>query len=100
MGSWFISRCLKRLSDDFKLIISYADTTYNHDGAIYKSLNFVQDGVVPSDYWYVDGDGFVMHKRKLYKHAVKMSMKEAEFAELKGYRKVFGSHKIRFIMER
>jgi GNAT superfamily N-acetyltransferase len=100
LGSWFISRCLKRLSDDFKLIISYADTTYNHDGAIYKSLNFVQDGVVPSDYWYVDGDGFVMHKRKLYKHAVKMSMKEAEFAELKGYRKVFGSHKIRFIMER
>lgn len=100
LGSWFISRCLKRLPDDCKLVVSYADTTYNHDGAIYKALNFRVDGEVPSDYWYVDENGYVMHKRKLYKHASKMSMKESEFAESRGYRKVFGSKKIRFVIER
>lgn len=100
LASWFVSRCIKKLSDDIKLIISYCDTTYNHDGAVYKSLNFKLDGVVPSDYWYVDENGWVIHKRKLYSHAVKMSMKESQFAELYGYKKVFGGEKLRFILER
>jgi hypothetical protein len=52
-ASWFVSRAIKSLDAKFKAIISYCDTTFNHDGAIYKSLNFVQDKIIRPDYWYV-----------------------------------------------
>lgn len=99
-ASWFISRCMKRLPEQYKLIISYCDTTFNHDGATYKACNFVQDRIVPPDYWYVAEDGWVMHKLTLYQHAVRLKMKEGEFAEAHGYQKVWGKEKLRFIYKR
>lgn len=100
LASWFVSRCLKLLDSKYKLIISYCDTTFNHDGATYKALNFKQDKVVRSDYWYADQSGWVMHKKTLYGKAVRLSMTEAEYADKFGYKKVFGTEKLRFIMER
>jgi len=99
-ASWFVSRCLKKLPDKYKLIISYCDTTFNHDGAVYKSLNFKPDGDVPPSYWYTDENGWTMHKKTLYQRAVKMKMKEREYAETNGYVKVWGSKKLRFVYER
>lgn len=99
-ASWLISRCIKSLDSKYKLIISYCDTTFNHDGATYKACNFKEDGKVPADYWYVDENGWVMHKKALYSRAVKFSMKEKDYAEKNGYRKVFGKEKLRFIYER
>ena len=96
--SWFVSRCIKLLDGRFKLIVSYCDTTYNHNGAIYRACNFKPDGEVNPDYWYVSNDGWVMHKRTLYGHAVKMAMTELEFANKHNYKKVFGSKKLRFIL--
>ena len=93
--SWFVSRCIKKI--DAKLVISYCDTTYNHDGAIYKACNFMQDKVVPADYWYVSDDGWVMHKRTLYGHARKLKIAELEFATRFGYTKVFGKENLRFV---
>lgn len=98
--SWFVSRCIKQLDPKYKLIISYCDTTFNHDGAIYKACNFKEDGVVPPDYWYVNESGWVMHKKTLYNHAVSMKMKEADYAERHGYNKTYGQEKLRFIYER
>lgn len=99
-GSWFVSRCLKGLPDDVVGVISYCDTTFNHSGAIYKSLNFTQDKVIRPDYWYADANGWVMHKKTLYGKASKMSITEADYAEKFGYKKVFGTEKLRFIWKR
>ena len=98
-GSWFVSRCIKSLNSKFRCIISYCDTTYNHDGALYKACNFVQDKVVKPDYWYVSEDKWIMHKKTLYNHARSLKMNEKEFAENNGYSKVQGKEKLRFLYE-
>jgi hypothetical protein len=49
-ASWFISRSVSLLPTKFSKIISYCDTTFNHDGAVYKASNFKLDGEVKPDY--------------------------------------------------
>lgn len=100
MLSWFVSKCISLLDNKLKLIVSYSDTTYNHTGAIYKACNFELDGEIRPDYWYVDKNGWAMHKRTLFGRASKMSMAESEFAQQYNYKKVYGSHKLRFIYKR
>ncbi len=95
-GSWFLSRCIKLLPHKYQCIITYADTTFNHTGALYLACNFKSDKTVPPDYWYVAQDGWVMHKRTLYGHARNLKLTEAEFATTRGYRKVYGSTKTRY----
>jgi GNAT superfamily N-acetyltransferase len=102
LGSWFISRAIKLLKEekpDIEAIVSYCDTTFNHDGALYKSLNFVQDKIIEPDYWYVSIDGYPIHKKTLYNRATRTKMKEIEFAEKYNYKKVWGMEKLRFILE-
>jgi len=94
-GSWFISRALKFL--DSCVVVAYADSTVGHTGAVYRASNFELHHMVPSDYWYVDGDGYVMHKRTLYGRASRMRMIESEFADKYGYVKKFGGSKYCFI---
>ena len=45
--SFFIGKTLNWLkkNTDFKKVISYADTTYNHEGTIYKASNFKHVGL-------------------------------------------------------
>jgi hypothetical protein len=99
-ASWFVSKCVNLLSPSVRCVISYCDTTFNHNGATYKACNFKLDGEVSPDYWYVSGDGWVMHKKTLYNRAVAMSMTESQFADRHGYRKIFGDKKLRFVLER
>jgi GNAT superfamily N-acetyltransferase len=99
-ASWFVSRCIKQLPQSYRTIVAYCDTTFNHNGAIYKALNFTIDKIVNPDYWYRSADGWVMHKKTLYNRAVNLSLKEAEYAEQFGFTKVFGSEKLRFVFER
>lgn len=99
-ASWFVSRCIKSLDAKYKTIISYCDTTFNHNGAVYKACNFKLDGEVKPDYWYMSEDGWVMHKKTLYGHAKKMGLKEKEYSDKFGYKKVYGKEKLRFVYER
>lgn len=99
-GSWLISRIIKILPNNIRTVLSYSDSTFNHIGALYRACNFTEDGTVRPDYWYVNESGGVMHKKAMYSHACKMGMKEREFAEQKGYKRVYGSEKTRFILER
>lgn len=48
-------------------------------------------------YWYVDRDGWVMHKKTLYNHARSLKMTEKEFSDKYEYVKVFGGKKYRFL---
>jgi very-short-patch-repair endonuclease len=98
--SYVLSRSIKLLYNsrvDVKCLITFADTTYGHTGSIYKACNWVHDGIVDPSYWYIDKDGYVMHKKTLYNHASRMHMKESDFAKENGYFKVKGKEKIRFI---
>lgn len=99
-ASWFVSRCIKQLDDKYKCIVSYCDTTFNHNGSVYKALNFKQDKIVRPDYWYADERGWVMHKKTLYGRAIKMNITESEYAARFNYKKIFGTEKYRFIFER
>lgn len=96
-ASWFISRTYKFL--DVDLIISFCDTTAGHSGTVYKASNFTLSHETKPDYWYVDSDGFVMHKRTLYGKAVNLKMTESEYAEKFHFRKRYGGKKLCFIKE-
>lgn len=94
-ASWVISRTLKMV--DASIVIAYADTTVGHNGTIYKASNFSLDHTIQADYWYVNKDGYVMHKRTLYGHAVKLQMTENEYADKNGYIKQWGGEKLCYI---
>lgn len=100
LGSWFLKKCMKLLDSNIRLIVSYADTTFNHYGSMYKASNFVLDKVVPPDYWYVSEDGWIMHKKTLYNQAVNLRLTESAYAESHGYVKIWGKEKLRFIFKR
>lgn len=95
-ASWLVSKCLKRITTT---VIAFADTTVGHNGTIYRASNFKLDHEVPSDYWYVNNDGWVMHKLTLYKRAKKNSMTEKDYAESNGFVKKWGGKKLCFVYE-
>ena len=41
-----------------------------------------------------------MHKKTLYGHAIKMGMKEKEYAQANEFKKIYGTKKLRFIFKR
>lgn len=98
-GSWMISRIIKivRSWKTYKFLLAYADTSVGHNGIIYKSCNFKLDSVVDPDYKYIDDRGWVMHKKTLYNRAVKLSMKERDYAEKFGFVKVITDIKYRYV---
>lgn len=99
-GSWFLSRCckwLKQVKPAVEGLISFSDSTFGHQGTIYKASNWILDGEVKPDYWYVRPDGYPIHKKTVYNHARKMSMKESDYADQQGYLKRKGKKKLRFV---
>ena len=102
-ASWFLSRASRATFSTFpyiKRLVSFSDTTYGHNGGIYIASNWRKIGIVSSDYCYIGSDGFFIHKKTLYNRAVRMSMKEKEYADFHGYEKSFGREKIKFILDR
>ena len=85
---------------DKLLITAYSDTTFDHDGIIYKATNFELISTVRPDYWYRKPDGWVMHKRTLYGKAKSLKMTESEYAHKYGYYKVWGKEKLKFALKR
>jgi len=55
MTSFFVSQCLKKI-DGQKIIISYADTEFNHHGYIYQATNFIYCGLTEKRTdWKIEG---------------------------------------------
>lgn len=42
--SWFVSQCLNKLPKPIA-VVSYADTSHNHNGYIYQATNFIYTGL-------------------------------------------------------
>lgn len=102
-SSWFLSRCMKMTLIEFPYIsslISYADSTFGHFGTIYKATNWKKLHETRPDYHYISADGFVIHKKTLYNHASRLKKKESDYADLFGYKKVFGKSKTKFCFNR
>ena len=63
--SQFVSACLRRLSGENIIIVSYADTEMNHHGYIYQACNFIYTGAtLPRTDMYTDGNKHSRHTRK------------------------------------
>ena len=97
-ASWFLSRCVKSLPH--VVLFSYADSTVGHSGTIYKAAGWVLDHEVNPDYWYMDIDGYVMHKKTLYNRAANLKLSESEFAVKYGYQKIVGGPKYCYTYQR
>jgi len=100
LGSWFLSRVIKLLPEKVKLLVSFADMGYEHDGALYKASGWKYDGDTPPTYFYINDDGWKLHKRTLYRQACGVHMKEAEFAAKFGYDKVMTRGMKRYLYHR
>lgn len=102
-ASWLVSRFVRMAFDEFSgvnCLVSFSDLTHGHIGTVYKATNWTQCGKVRPDYCYVNADGWTLHKKTLYNHAVKDSLSEREYAELHGYEKRYGSEKTKFMLVR
>jgi len=95
--SWFLSKCLRELKNtDYEFAVSFADTQY-HEGTIYKASNWIDYGLCQPDYQYISDVGVPMHKKTLYNRAMRAGMKEREYAESYGYKKVKTGRKLKFV---
>jgi very-short-patch-repair endonuclease/DNA polymerase III psi subunit len=102
-ASWLLSKCsnlIFQANEHISCLVAFSDKTYDHTGIMYKASNWKKIRTVRPDYHYISTDGFVIHKKTLYNHAKKMSMKESEYANKFQYIKSFGKEKIKFIMMR
>jgi len=88
---------IKQNNKKIRRLISFADSTYNHLGTVYKASNWIFDGEVDPDYWYVDSKSYICHKKTLWNHAKKMNMTENEYCEKYGYSRIWGGKKYRYI---
>lgn len=96
-ASWFLGKCEKMIPDKIRVLVSFADPSFGHEGTIYKACNWKFDGETSGSYFYLDSDGYPMHKKTLFNHAHKMHMKELEFASKYNYKKVPVSKKLRYV---
>lgn len=100
-ASWLLSRCERFIVADSgcEMLLAFSDPMIDHVGTIYKAANWQFDGYTSPSYYYVDEDGYVMHKKTLYNHACKMKMRESEYANKYKYKKVHVDKKYRYIKE-
>lgn len=94
-GSWLLARSCRLF--EYDLLVSFADPDAGHDGCQYRAAGWEYNGTTEPSYFYVDEEGYVMHKKTLYNNANKMHMTEREFADTYKYTKVRSNPKLRYI---
>lgn len=100
LASYLLSRTIKIIritKPSIKCLLTFADKTFGHSGTIYKAANWQHDATIRPDYFYVNCDGHVMHKKTMWDHAKKMCKNETEYAASLGYIRKYGKQKERFI---
>jgi GNAT superfamily N-acetyltransferase/very-short-patch-repair endonuclease len=100
-GSWLIARCCRALRQDaahVRYVITYADETAGHSGALYSAAGFRFISDVEPGYWYMDGI-YVVHKKTVWDNAKKMGMTEDEYARKYCLIKTLGKGKKKFLLD-
>lgn len=99
-ASWMLAKSrdyVRRKFPYVRALITFADTTMDHDGTIYKAAGFEFLHETAPDYHYINSVGTFMHKRTLWGLASKLKVAEKEYAHRHGWIKVFGAKKLKFI---
>lgn len=81
-ASWFLSRCSKKLFNDFPLVlelVSFADPTFGHSGTIYRAANWLFLHDTKPSYHYMNELGIPINKKRVYDLSSKQKMKEADY---------------------
>jgi hypothetical protein len=100
-ASWFLSRITKiiwRQYPSVKKILSFSDITQGHTGTIYRASNWIYDGIIKPDYWYLGPCNEWYHKKSVWDLASKNSMTEIEYATNRGLERIMGKEKLRFVL--
>ena len=100
-GSWFLSRVVSEYvqkNSTIETLVSFADTTQGHTGAIYKAAGWLEDGVTGSSYHYLDREGFTIHKKTVYDRAKTAGITESAYAAKAGFQKIYEAPKLRFLL--
>lgn len=63
--SYFISKCLKQLPKEIKIVISFSDTKQHHVGYIYQATNWIYLGINRGGRMLINKDGYEAHPRLL-----------------------------------
>ncbi len=88
------SRRLIKENGRFKCLVTFADTSQEHTGAIYRADNWEYLGMTkPTPVW-VNADGKTMGAKRAGRNLTKAEMQKEGFC-LKGY---FPKHKFRFVL--
>lgn len=89
------SYCLKRFIKTYQhetpveLIVSFADSTVEDRGTIYRASNWINIGSTDKSYHYLDpSTNKDLHKKTVWDHASKIHMKESDFATKCGLVKI------------
>lgn len=103
LGSFHLGRATREFFKTFaevKAIVSFADSTFGHEGTIYLASNWTLVGKVKPDFVYRSHDGWILHKKTVYNQAASVHMTEAAYVEKHGYEKVYGKEKTKFVIKR
>lgn len=99
--SWFISRCIKKLPKEIKLIVSFSDEKQGHCGYIYQATNFLYLGKNGGGKMLVTNDGVEKHPRLLgiyrMRHPEYRDYSNEELMSMLGYHYVIGGKKHRYV---
>lgn len=99
-ASWLIGKAVRLVrvnKQTVRVLLSFADSGFGHNGTIYKATNWRHDGDVKPDYWYSDGKDWY-HKKSIWDLANKLGQNESTYAATRGLRKVTGRGKHRFVL--
>lgn len=99
--SKMISKALKMLPKNVKLIISFADPFHNHIGMIYQATNFLYCGMTKPSKMLIDKDGTIFHVRTIgsymRRHPELEGMNHRQIMEKYGWKYVERNGKHRYI---
>lgn len=99
--SWFISRCIKMLPNEIKIIVSFSDEKRNHIGYIYQATNFLYLGKNGGGKMLITEDGIEKHPRLLgiyrKRHPEYKNLNNEELMDLLGYKYTKGGAKHKYV---
>lgn len=101
LASWFLSRVVrfyKNANPSVRMLVAFADSSQGHIGTVYKSSNWVDDGVTGASYHYLDQSNAIIHKKTVYDQAKRIGSTESNFVSSSGLKKVVEAPKRRFLL--
>lgn len=108
-GTWFLKRAVAQLPPEIEMLVAYADpyryTEVSHYGGLYQAASWVYTGRTKSAYHYVDADGNRVGKKRPWRIAVELGLRdgerpyqgEARVARERGWTRIEGEPKYRYV---